>query len=177
MPKWYGGSVLNLDEIISPGKQWISQWCRVQRYHEQSKSLRKKSLDQELSAGDMDDLIAFFMNAFHLRDWVLDCHPKLKSDLDKLFGRFEMGCCRDIANGFKHKKISKASVEPDFNLFREHDYLDVEKNPIKYRIAFWDKSSKEIRKWEIFDLIDVVYEFWGDFIRTNRILHQTASEM
>ncbi|MEW5897357.1 MAG: hypothetical protein AB1668_06700 [Nanoarchaeota archaeon] len=167
MPKWYFGSILNLPEdLVKSQDQWIFQWKRVQRYYERANKLRKKYEYQELSDYDIDDIISFFMSAFHLKEWIKESHKGLVKDLEQLFKKFEMGCCKDIANGFKHKKLSRPSIEADFNLLREYDY-DAEaigRNPIRDQIAFWDENIQDIRKWDIFELVDIVYEHWQKFI-------------
>jgi len=164
MPKWFGESALNPDKLVEPHKQWVFQWKRVQRYYERSKRLNEKYQCEELSHYDIDDLISFFLNAFHLKDWIISCHSDLEKDLELLFQKFEMGCCRDIANGFKHKTISRPSVESDFNLYREYDHFETDKNAVRCKIAFWDESIQDLRRWDIFELIDIIYEHWQHFM-------------
>ena len=86
-----------------------------------------------------------------------------------LFDNFEMACCRDIANGFKHKRLEKPSVDADFNFYREYDYFPLEpgkKNRILYRVAFLGKDQN-IKKWDVFELIDIIYNYWKEFINKN----------
>src|SRR4029077_15837149 len=117
MPKWYGGSTLNPEELISLGEQWRAQWSRALRWHDRVQRIEKKSRRQELSVGDMDIVVAFFQNCYHVRDWIVASKPSLKSQLDHLFhNHFEMGACRDICNGFKHKAVTNATHDRDFNL-------------------------------------------------------------
>jgi len=169
MPEWFGGSKLNSELLIPKESHWIHQWKRVQRYHRRSEKLRKKSERYGLTDFDQDDLISFFMHAFHLQDWIACSHQGIKGPLDELFQKFEMGCCRDIANGFKHKELSKPSIDADFNWYRKYDYFETKSSPIKYYLAFQDSVDKEIKKYEIFDLIHNVYIFWEEFISKNLI--------
>lgn len=69
MPKWYGGSTLNPDELIPAARQWIIQWQRVQRWYKRTLQAQKKSQHQELDIEDIDTVIAFFQNAYHLKNW------------------------------------------------------------------------------------------------------------
>ena len=65
MPKWYGGSALNPDDLIQKQDQWKIQWNRVCRWFNRTQSLAKKSETEELTAYDMDELIAFFQNCYY----------------------------------------------------------------------------------------------------------------
>ena len=91
MPNWYGGSTLNPDELVPSSSQWLVQWQRVQRWFQRTRRLRDRSLREELDVGDIDVTIAFFQNAYHLRDWLLASRPDLADDLTALFSNsFEM---------------------------------------------------------------------------------------
>lgn len=116
---------------------------------------------------DIDTVIAYFQNAYHLRDWLLATLPDLKDDVDTLFSNsFEMGACRDICNGFKHKSLNRPTHDPDFNLYREYDHFEIEGlSPVKYRITFADGSS--IRKFDLFELADKVHRDWRKFLRAH----------
>ena len=173
MPKWFGGSALNPDGIIPKDKQWQIQWDRVTRYFERSILIKMTMFSgrQGLTKFEIDDLITFFLHAYHLKDWIKSCRPDQKEKLSVLFSNFEMQCCRDLANGFKHKKLINPSVDADFNFYREFDCFALEKgnkNTVLFRIAFEDKNHN-IKKFDTFELIQTVYKHWKDFIKKNLI--------
>lgn len=167
MPRWYGGSVLNPDELVAPDEQWYAQWERIRRWHSKVLETQDKSEKQELDSFDMDTIITYFQDAYHLRDWFLASRSDLKFSLYNLFQTsFEMRACRDIANGFKHKFINRNVQDPDFNLYKEYDHFELEgMNPLKYRIAFAD--GPDIKKFDLFDLVEVVYLIWSAYIDKN----------
>ena len=167
MPKWYGGSTLNPDELIPHARQWTIQWERIQRWHKRALYVQEKSRKHEIDLEDIDTVIAFFQNAYHLRDWLLASRPDLKSAITALFANsFEMGACRDVCNGFKHKSISHEPHDPDFNLYREYDYFEIEGlSPIKHRIVF--AEGDDIRKFDLFELVSFVYQKWEKFLSKN----------
>jgi hypothetical protein len=171
MPKWYGGSALNPDELVAPGEQWHSQWERTVRWFRRVERLRQKSLKQELDVGDLDIALAFFQNCYHVRDWIAAAKPQLKPQMDQLFRQhFAMRACRDICNGFKHKRLDpkKSPLDPDFNLYREYDYLELmgtrRQSPVKYRTAFADGQG--VRKFDLFELAQECMKIWRDFLHT-----------
>src|SRR6266436_9869758 len=103
MPEWVGGSALNPDIIYSRDKQWKIQWHRVMRWHQRVVDLRPKQ-SIGLDVADIDLVIAFFHNCYHLRDWLCASRPDLTSQINAFYtDTFEMAACRDICNGYKHK--------------------------------------------------------------------------
>jgi hypothetical protein len=163
MPEWYGGSALSSDHSLAPARQWLPQWERVGRWHQRAIRLRDKSARFALDAYDQDELLAFFQDCFHLRDWLLESRPDRRSPVESLFASNpEMGLCRDIANGFKHKRLKHPSHDADFNVVREFDHFLAEANPTASPIRYWiaaDIGGKLV-KFDIFDLIERCYQHW-----------------
>lgn len=151
MPEWFGGSALNPDIIFPRTEQWKLQWHRVTRWHRRVADVRTKGQSVGLDAADMDLVIAFFQNCYHLRDWLRASRPDLSANVDSFFSdTFEMAACRDLCNGYKHKTLARASLDAHFNLYREYDHLD-DSCPIKYRLAF---DGDDIRRFDLFDLAE-----------------------
>jgi hypothetical protein len=169
--QWFGVvSALNPNAVIEKEKQWGIQWRRVQRWFERTNAILKKSEKEELIEDDFDIIIAFFQNCYHLRDWLISSKPELKDNIKNLFDdNFEMGACRDICNGYKHKKLTNPSHDPDFALYREYDHFQAEAEPSKqailYNIVF--DYENDIRKYNIFDLANRCYNLWEQFIKNN----------
>lgn len=148
MPEWFGGSALNPDILYPRDEQWKLQWYRVIRWYERVSDLRQKQLIG-LDLNDIDLVIAFFQNLYHLRDWLTAARPDLATDVDSFYrNTFEMAACRDICNGYKHKTLARPSVDAGFNLYREYDHFD-DAHPFKYRWAFADGG--DIRRFDLFE--------------------------
>lgn len=167
MPKWYGGSTLNPDELIPPREQWRGQWERTLRWFDRVNTSGRKAIEHELDANDMDVNVAFFQNCYHLKDWISVSRPDLAHRIDDLFqNHFEMGACRDICNGFKHKALTRATHDKDFNLYREYDYSEIMSggtdSAIKYRAAFADGAG--VRKLDWFELAENCMKTWQRFL-------------
>jgi hypothetical protein len=81
---------------------WRGQAGRMRRWH----SRLRTSAPEDRA----DFLYAFFENAFHLRDWLLDSGEVDAATIDALFAsREELRLCRDLANSHKHRSISRHS--------------------------------------------------------------------
>src|SRR5208337_3972755 len=130
MPEWFGGSALSPDMLIPPDEQWKLQWNRIIRWYQRVQAVKAKSHQIEPTDYDVDIVIAFFQNCYHLRDWLTACRPDLTNKVDAVFdGHFEMKGCRDVCNGFKHKELNRPSLDPAFNLYRVYDHFEAEANP------------------------------------------------
>ncbi len=167
MPEWFGGSALGSGLLLPPSEQWKAQWARVECWRLKVERIRTKAVQAELDAFDLDEVIAYLQNCYHLRDWLEASRPALKAPLDALFQKhFELGACRDVCNGFKHKAVRRPSHDADFNLYREYDHFlgDSEpgRNPALYRIAFADGVN--LRKFDLFEFTDTCFALWTDFI-------------
>ena len=166
MPDWLGGSALN-PPTVSPSDQWEEQWWRFVRWYQRCQGIKAKSVTTDLNEGHLDFVHAFFLNCFHLKDWIRVSHPELTKKLDDLFAaHFELGACRDLANGYKHKSICRPSHEADFNLYKEYDHFMAEANPsrspIQYCLAFADGT--DVRKFDLFEFIGRCLGLWEAFV-------------
>lgn len=167
MPEWYGGAALGSGLGLPPAEHWSAQWNRVIRWRQKVRRIQEKAAKTELDAFDLDDAVAFFQNCYHLRDWLELSQPRLKPSLDALIrNHFELGACRDVCNGFKHKSLKHPSHDPDFNIYREYDTFleDVEpgQSPVRYRLAFADGA--DVRKFDLFEFVDTCVTLWAEFI-------------
>lgn len=183
MPEWLGTSALNPDKLIPRKHQWQAQWRRVCRWHIRTKEIEKRSKEVALTADDEDFLIAYFQNCYHLKDWLQSSRLELKTKLKSFTNdNFEMRACRNICDGFKHKKLdAPGHPDPDFNWYREFDSFEKEIDPskpaIRHSVAFskMEKDGKgkitkdEIVKYDVFDLINNCHSLWEKFIKDNQL--------
>lgn len=95
---------------------WEEQWKRVERYYQRFKEMNDGFTGHgEPSEYHFDDMLAFFQNCLHLRDWLeedkfisknISMEPKVYLN--------STGClaiCRDLANGTKHMKLRPNSIK------------------------------------------------------------------
>ena len=87
----------------SPG--WRGQFHRVLRWH--------KRLLRQAGSSDLDQTfdvaLAFFINCYHLHDWLGRSGEVSADDLDRLFtASLPLRVCADIANIAKHYDLTQA---------------------------------------------------------------------
>ena len=140
---------------------FLEQWERVIRWRNQCMVICNNAIHDE-GANPYDFYEAFFINAFHLKDWVyewakinkrFDLIAKLKDDFNKIF--FLM-LLRDIANGSKHFTLNKAYIGRQFAIVREYSL-----GSIQSVILIGGK------KYPLGDLANDVFEYWKNFFESN----------
>ena len=108
-----------LDHSAHKAGGWEAQANRVWRWHER---LVRSCADPTSSPEErVDFLLAFCQSCYALRDWLKNDAAVPKDELDVLMQDNEcLRICRDIANGSKHLKVDRPSVDPNFSIGREY---------------------------------------------------------
>jgi hypothetical protein len=146
---------------------WIIQWKRVSRYYKRIKVI--ESNKRECSMYDYDDILSFFIHCYHLYDWIKRSYPNLEKKLLSFRkDNNEIGCCRDLCNGFKHKNMDSPSFSSDLRGMFTYDYLsEKDKNP-NVPIFLFNIDGKLVR-YNAYELVERVYLLSENFIKTNII--------
>jgi hypothetical protein len=112
-------------------------------------------------AEQSDFLYAFFENAFHLRDWLLDTGGASKAALGRLFeDHVEMKLCRDLANAHKHFSLRDPSQPEPPSEAREYVPGDGRSGPSSRLVV--------VSEWEKYDpiaLAGAILAIWEEFIK------------
>lgn len=137
---------------------WQSQFDRMCRWHDR---LSNASLGDKV-----DFLYAFFENAYHLRDWLVDTGAVKPTDIDRFFAQSAvMRLCRDIANAHKHYSISRPSQPVPFTELREYEPYGGG--------SLTDNQSLSVlsdgEKYDAFDLASRVRRAWEVFLKQKRL--------
>jgi hypothetical protein len=85
---------------------WQDQHERVGRWHKRLTAIRRGIRPDMSQAEALDDVYAFFMNCYHLRDWIINSGFRKKEDVDAFIAATpELQLCADICNGLKHFRL------------------------------------------------------------------------
>jgi len=89
--------------------KYLEQFDRVKRYYQRLQEIGSGRVHDRASDFYDDDFLAYFMNCYHLKDWIKndDSLPEeIKSDVEKFIKDHQCFLyCADIANGAKHLKL------------------------------------------------------------------------
>jgi hypothetical protein len=99
--------------------KYLEQWERVNRWLDRLRAIasgREKPLTSEQYR---DDIYAFFMNCYHLKDWIKNdpTMKHLKEGIEEFInGSQSLSMCADICNGLKHLALrdSRSGLNPEF---------------------------------------------------------------
>jgi hypothetical protein len=99
---------------------WNEQWDRAKRYYDRFKLMNEGFEGHgEPSDYHFDDMLAFFQNCFHLRDWLeIDNFKSVKIPKTPTLYVDDTPClaiCADLANAVKHMTLTqrkKSGAEP-----------------------------------------------------------------
>lgn len=132
---------------------WKAQLERVRRWYQRALSA-KDPIDR------YDFLYAFFENAFHLRDWLIDTGAVSENDLTNFFAENEdMRLCRDLANSHKHYSISRPSQPAPPSEVREYSPRSGNFDTDTSLVILSDGT-----KYDAFDLAMRILHKWEEFI-------------
>jgi hypothetical protein len=104
------------------GQGWEDQLRRAQRWHRRATAAIGNARAGGMSDDDWDDIYAFFMNAYHVGDWMIADGACTRTDWYNLVkDHFELSLCRDLCNGVKHRRLTgKPAVDASPWTLREY---------------------------------------------------------
>ena len=157
-------------------KPYLEQWERINRWYHRLNKLKKSNMPENETNNQVDFIYAFFINCFHLRDWLIAYDPSLSDKINKLFEFKEMQICGDICNGCKHLSLTYPSIR-EFNGVVEgvsiHREFDPFQNILKYdnpiqNITYVILAGPE--KFNLFFIVDRCMSIWKTFLSENGLL-------
>jgi hypothetical protein len=111
-----------------------------------------------------DDVLCFFQNCYHLKDWLKNDPSRLfrADDVEKHVNQNrELQLCADLCNGSKHLVLSKPRSAENPRLGGQSVEIDLGANAIKLRYAV----DTDLGPVDVLDLAERCTELWASFIR------------
>lgn len=160
-------------------KPYLEQFERIKRWNRILNEIKVSNASEDKTDYQVDCIYSFFINCFHLKDWLIHSKVISKDTVNKFINNHkEMKVCRDICNGVKHLSLTDPSIGKDVKcdcgfhgvfLHREYDsYQEVLKNNnlvgnITYNIF------AEYEKFNAFTLADRCVKLWESFLKENQL--------
>jgi hypothetical protein len=140
---------------------WHDQYERMLRWRERLRDDRS-----------LDFLLAFFLNCYALRDWLVKAGAFGETELDSIIrGSLAMRLCRDLCNRSKHLILSKPSIDSDFFICREYRG---ESRPPVLVVHAWDANTQRDVATDLVDLPVACTEFWNSTLKSKGLLQVTT---
>jgi len=145
--------------------KYQEQFTRLNRWYERFKVINDGKIHDEPSDFYQDNVYAFFMNCYHLKDWIKN-DPSVASVVDNIEAYINnnpaLSLCADICNGLKHLRLDSArsGESPKFGprLYKVELGTKPTTITIKYTI---NTSSGPI---DAFELATKCMKAWKNFI-------------
>jgi hypothetical protein len=153
--------------------RYDEQWSRVLRWYGRVKKVSQGDEALKPSDAHEDDMYAFFLNRYHLKDWVK--HDPLALQLKDRVEQFvknseSLSICADLCNGLKHlslrhsrrgayfgPRIDRVIFKPDALVTRPG-----------YLVIARAKGKKKSKKYDAFELATQCVTDWLTFFHLNR---------
>jgi len=137
----------------------------VKRWYKRFEEINNGRIHNKSSEHYEDEVYAFFMNRYHLKDWIKNDPVAAVSVINRVEGYInnnpELSLCADISNGLKHFQLDRERSRESPEFGKKKAKLDIGKGPItialKYEITTntgtidaFDLATKCMKAWEIF---------------------------
>ncbi len=159
-------------------KPYLEQFERIKRWYDILNQIKNSNSPENQADYQVDCIYTFFMNCFHLKDWLINSNVDQNAIHKYINENKELKICRDICNGAKHLKLTNPSIGKgsDMNmglrvtLHKEYDpYHEVTNNTKPLDNATYVIVA-DFEKFNVFDLSDKCMELWEDFLKINALL-------
>ena len=142
------------------GDRADQQWARVERYFARFEALsRKGRIHDAASETYVDDVYSFFIQCYHLKDWIAaDGTSPLQSAVRE-FGKRSQAfqVCRDLCLGVKHLNVVRPSSDlNDARLGRKGVEFNVSSGVFTMRVFVRVGSDEQ-------DAFDIAKECMGEW--------------
>jgi hypothetical protein len=113
----------------------------------------------------LDDIYCFFMNCYHLKDWLINDtkFPASQDDIENFVNsNIELQICADICNSHKHFKLKRSRSNKNPKVHRVDSIFKISGKGLQMGTKFIIETSTGIL--DTFDLATKCKNLWEDFI-------------
>lgn len=147
---------------------WSEQWERVQIGLNRIERIYAGGVDS--SAEARYDMHSFFLNAYHLKDWLADPLAKVaKREVERLVkDSTELSICADLANRMKHFALTSKHPKIDNNtdVASQSVNVDVGRGVVCHS---WTIEGGA-QSYDALDLANKVRDVWEQFLRSKGLI-------
>jgi len=148
--------------------KYMEQFERVKRWYERFRSIDQGRQHNLPSEYYQDEVYAFFLNCYHLKDWIKNdgsVGAAAAKAEEFINNSKELSLCADICNGLKHLKLTstRSYQEPRFGKRKFHLVLGGPETTIAVKYSI-DTSNGPI---DAFELATKCLRAWKNFIASN----------
>jgi hypothetical protein len=119
--------------------RWMEQYERVWRWLDRLADTDIGRLHDSVSDSYQDEVYAYFLNCYHLKDWLKNdpASAEAVSDIEAFVSRSpSLSVCADLANGSKHLTLTRHRTDPDATVGARHYELGIGSGGITIAVKY-----------------------------------------
>ena len=152
--------------------EYIKQFKRVKRWYSRFKDINDGMVHHKNTDYYEDEVHTFFINCYHLKDWIKKSDKKKYFDVETLFnkksGKLCMQICADFCNGSKHMEAERRPrIDKNTKITNKDIKICLGKIPptivLNYRIGVAGKF------YNAFDIATDCVNEWKKYLRSKEL--------
>lgn len=154
---------------MDSSSKYLEEFNRVKRWYKRLVETNEGRQHKMPSDNYQDEVHAFFLNCYHLKDWIKNDESVGSAAKDKveefINNSKELSICADICNSIKHLKLTstRSDQDPQFGQRKFHLHLGGPPTTISAKYTI-DTSSGPV---DAFELATECLQAWEKFIQSN----------
>ncbi len=150
---------------------YLEQFKRVQRWYQRVNNIAQGKVHNKSSDYLKDEVLAFFINCFHLKDWIRndDSIPqKVRNQVENFVKASpELTLCRELCHSTKHLKLTNKQLS-ERKLNRQDIKLKLGSGSPMITMYFWIETDNEECRAD--ELAKECVDQWINFLEDNNLL-------
>jgi len=150
---------------------FVEQYTRVLRHYIQLKSVYNPELKAWSTAERTDCVVNFFINCFHLKDWILNdkkFKKKFNVDVEKYIKNKYFNICRYFCHGSKHLTLIRRYRSNTTKINSISTQVKIQSDKItsgsQYTVNYRGK------RYDVLEVGTICINRWRDYLRDTRNL-------
>lgn len=155
---------LNSSETLNNFSGYRNQFERLFRSYNKLERIDKSWIPYDFNLY-LDDIYWFFMNCYHLKDWLINDKkfPAQRDEVESYINsNEELKICADICNSQKHLKLNKSRSNKQPRVGKAETELTINSMGLQMKTNFIIETS--MGPLGAFELATKCKKLWEDFI-------------
>jgi hypothetical protein len=150
-----------LEKSADTSLGWISHYERMRRWQDRAVRHAKGPLNVANDEA-VDFVLAYFLWAHSLREWLIETGAAQKAGLDQLLSeRSEWPMCRDLANRSRHYQLKHSPTDENWLLSRRIDLNAMLAGNSEHQFWYVLHAGQYM---EIPDCVNAIAQLWEDIL-------------
>ncbi len=151
--------------------KYLEQYERIKRSYNRFEKINKGMLHDKNSDYYQDEVYAFFINCYHLKDWLIKDLPTgiKKRDIESFVGKSKnLMISGALCTGSKHLIISDPRFDPSTKIGKRSVKVGLGTGPTTISVKYQINIDNKIH--DAFTIATKCLKEWERFLKRNRLI-------